>query len=242
MGTPLVIAHRGDSSRALENSTEAVRLALSLPVDMIEIDIRKSRDNGLYLMHDRDTGRTADRKMDIEQSQSDEIARVRLKNGEAVPTLTDILRLVSGKAGLNLEIKSDDAGALCAWLIHQTGYQGRVLISSFKEKEIFEARRVNPGLLTSQIFNSFSLEKVNEYKTKGFRVISLRGKTVNQGLVEVCHEKKIKVFVWTLDREEEIKKFIALGVDGIYSNRPALLKRLVEAHPKQSSPFMPRES
>lgn len=242
MPAPLVIAHRGDSSRALENSYAAVRLALSLPVDMIEIDIRKSRDNGLYLMHDRDTGRTADRNMDIEQSRSAEIARVKLNNGEAVPTLTDILRLVSGKAGLNLEIKSDDAGALCAGLIHQTGYQGRALISSFKEKEVFEARRVNPGLLTSQIFNSFSPEKVNEYKAKGFRVISLRGKTVNQELVEVCHKKKIKVFVWTLDREEEIKKFIALGVDGIYSNRPALLKRLVEAYLKQSSPIMVWES
>lgn len=229
MRTPLVIAHRGDSSRALENSTEAVRLALSLPADMIEIDIRKSRDNGLYLMHDRDTGRTADRKMDIEQSRSDEIARVRLKNDETVPTLRDILRLVSGKAGLNVEIKSDGAGALCAGLILQAGYGGRILISSFKEKELFKARRVNPGLLTSQIFDSFSPEDVKGYKARGYRVISLSRKTVNEELVAVCHEKKIKVFVWTLDREEEIKKFIAWGVDGIYSNRPALLKRLVEA-------------
>jgi glycerophosphoryl diester phosphodiesterase len=242
MPAPLVIAHRGDSSRALENSFAAVRLALSIPVDMIEIDIRMSRDNGLYLMHDKDTGRTADRKMNIEQSRSDEIAQVRLNNSEAVPSLTEILRLVSGKAGLNMEIKSDDAGALCAGLILQTGYRGLVLISSFKGKEVFEARRVNPGLLTSQIFDSFSPAEVNEYKAKGYRVISLRGKTVHRELVEACHEKEIKVFVWTLDREKEIEKFIAMGVDGIYSNRPVLLKRLVAAYPKQSSPIMPRES
>ena len=93
--------------------------------------------------------------MDIEQSRSDEIAQVRLKNGETVPTLTDILELVSGQAGLNVEIKGDGAGALCAGLILQAGYRGWILISSFKEKELFEARRVNPGLLTSQIFDSF---------------------------------------------------------------------------------------
>jgi len=242
MVAPLVIAHRGDSSRALENSTEAVRLALSLPVDMIEIDLRKSRDNRLYLMHDKDTGRTADRKMDIEQSQSDEIAQVKLNNGEAVPTLTDILGLVSGKAVLNIEIKSDGAGGLCAGQILRTGYRGQILISSFKEREVVEARRVNPGLLTSQIFDSFSPEEVNGYKAKGYRVISLRKKTVHEELVAVCHEKRIKVFVWTLDREDQIKKFIAWGVDGIYSNRPAVLKRLVEAYSKQSSPFMLRES
>ncbi len=62
MPTPLVIAHRGDSSNALENSLEAIHRALSLPVDMIEIDIRKSRDNDLYVMHDKLTGRTAEKE------------------------------------------------------------------------------------------------------------------------------------------------------------------------------------
>lgn len=233
MRAPLVIAHRGDSSRALENSTEAVSLALSLNVDMIEIDLRKSRDHKLYVMHDYDTGRTADRKMDIEQSHSDEIAYVRLNNGEAVPTLGDILRLVAGKAGLNIEIKSDGAGSLCAREIFQTDYGGRVLISSFKEREVLDARRVNPGILTSQIFDSFSSEEVSGYKAKGYHVISLRKKTVNEKLITAFHAKKIKVFVWTLDKEEEINKFIAWGVDGIYSNRPAMLKRMVDAFSKQ---------
>ncbi len=65
MHRPLVIAHRGDSSRALENSLEAFRLALALRVDMIEFDIRKSRDNQLYVMHDKETGRTAEKNITI---------------------------------------------------------------------------------------------------------------------------------------------------------------------------------
>src|SRR3989304_1700260 len=155
MHAPLVIAHRGDSSRALENSTEAVRLALSLPADMIEIDIRKSRDNVLYVMHDKDTGRTSDRNINIEQSTSDEIALVRLKNGEPISSLDDVLRLVAGRGGLHIEVKR------------------------------------------------------------------------NGELIAACHERKIRVYVWTVDEEDEIKKFITWGVDGIYSNRPAVLKRLV---------------
>ena len=93
MPKPLVIAHRGDSSRALENSLDAFRLALSLPVDMIEFDVRKSRDNVLYVMHDKETGRTADGSLDIEKAVSDDISRLRLKNGEAIPTLNDVLTL-----------------------------------------------------------------------------------------------------------------------------------------------------
>src|SRR5512137_2272292 len=98
MPKPLVIAHRGDSSRALENSLAAFRLALSIPVDMIEFDIRKSRDNVLYVMHDRETGRTANVNIDIEKAVSDDISLIRLKNGEAIPTLNDVLALVDGKA------------------------------------------------------------------------------------------------------------------------------------------------
>ncbi len=233
MHTPLVIAHRGDSSRALENSTEAVRLALSLPADMIEIDIRKSRDNVLYLMHDKDTGRTADQNVDIEQSTSDEIARIRLKNGEPVPVLMDILKLVSGKVGLNIEIKSDGAGGLCAGHLLGAGYRGHVLISSFKEREVIDTRRVMPSLLTSEIFDSFALKDVSGYKAKGYNVISLKKKTVSEELIGAFHERKIKVYVWTVDDEDEMKKFITWDVDGIYSNRPDVLKRLVEESSKQ---------
>ena len=233
MHAPLIIAHRGDSSRALENSTEAVRLALSLPVDMIEIDIRKSRDNVLYVMHDKDTGRTADQNIDIEQSTSDEIGHVKLKNGESIPVLMDILGLVSGTVGLNIEIKSDGAGGLCAGHLLGAGYRGPMLVSSFKEREVLDARRVMPGLVASEIFDSFTLKDVNGYKAKGYSVISLKKKILNEELMAACHERKIRVYVWTVDEEDEMNKFITWGVDGIYSNKPAVLKRLVEEHSKQ---------
>ena len=232
MYAPLIIAHRGDSSRALENSTEAVRLALSLPVDMIEIDIRKSRDNVLYVMHDKDTGRTSDRNINVEQSTSDEIALVRLKNGEPIPSLDDVLRLVAGRVGLNIEIKSDGAGAVLSRHLFHYRYSGYILVSSFSESEVRSARGVMLDLPISVIFDTFSAHDLPVYADKGYSVISLKKNTVNEELIAACHERKIKVYVWTVDEEDEIKKFITWGVDGIYSNRPAVLKRLVESHSK----------
>jgi glycerophosphoryl diester phosphodiesterase len=227
MSLPLVIAHRGDSSRAPENSREAVRLALSLPADMIELDVRKSRDNQLYVIHDRETGRTADRNIDIEQAEADEIAGVKLKNGEPVPTLKEILELVAGKAGLNLEIKSDGAGGLCAAQLAGSGYRGKVLISSFKEREVLDARRVMPSLAFSEIFDDFTTNDLGRYAAKGYGVVSLRKKTVTKMLVDACHGRGVKVYVWTVDDEDEMRKFIEWGVDGIYSNKPSVLKELL---------------
>lgn len=227
MPKPLVIAHRGDSSRALENSIEAFRLALSVPVDMIEFDIRKSRDNVLYVMHDKETGRTAEGNIDIERSTADEIARIRLKNGEPVPTLADALAFMAGRVGLNIEIKSEGAGGLAAAHLVGAGYRGVLLLSSFQEREVLDARRVMPDVPVSGIFDGFSPSEVSAYRSKGYRQISLNRKTVSQELIGRCHEVNISVYVWTVDDEEDMKRLISWGVDGIYSNRPALLRAVV---------------
>jgi glycerophosphoryl diester phosphodiesterase len=229
MHIPLVIAHRGDSSNALENSLEAVRRALSLPADMIELDIRKTRDNALFVMHDTLTGRTAGNDINIERATSDAVGRIRLNNGEPVPTLTDVIKTVAGSAGLNLEIKSDGAGLLTAEYFASSDYDGYVLISSFREDEVLAVRRVLPSMPTSIIFDVFTARDVPSYKERGYRIISLRKKTVSEKLVNVCHEQGVDVYVWTVDDIDEMRKFISWGVDGIYSNKPGVLKKLVDS-------------
>jgi len=227
MPKPLVIAHRGDSSRALENSLEAFRLALSIPVDMIEFDIRKSRDNILYVMHDRETGRTADADINIEKSVSSAIAELRLKNGEPVPMLSDVLALVDGRAGLNIEVKSEGAGALVASQLAASAHSGQVLVSSFKEREVVEARLVSPGIAVAGIFDVFGMRDAGTYKAKGYDIVSLSSRTVSRELVDHCHGIGLLVYVWTVDNEKEMEKFLLWGVGGIYSNKPEVLKRIV---------------
>ena len=227
MRSPLVIAHRGDSSRAVENSLEAFRLALSIPVDMIELDLRMSRDEVLYVMHDKHTGRTADGNIDIEESTSQEMSRIRLKNGEPVPTLDDVLKLVAGKVGINLEIKSDGAGTAVARHLFHYRYSGYILLSSFNESEVQSARGVMIDLPLAVIYETFAVRHIAEYRSKGYHVISLRKNRVNERLIIACHEQGIQVYTWTVDDEEEMKQLIDWGVDGIYTNRPAVLKDLI---------------
>ena len=227
MYMPIVIAHRGDSSRALENSLEALRLALSLSVDMVEIDIRKSMDDELYVMHDKHTGRTSDKNVDIEKSRSDEISRVKLKNGEHIPTLKDVLSLFTGNVGLNLEIKSEGAGRLAAEHLRDSGYRGPVLISSFLEKEILAVRGVAPFISISGIFDTFTVQNLTAYCAKRYSLISLRKKTVSRELIIACHDHGIKIYVWTVDDQADMEKFITWGVDGIYTNKPSLLKEML---------------
>jgi glycerophosphoryl diester phosphodiesterase len=227
MPKPLVIAHRGDPTHGLENSLNAFRLALSVPVDMIEFDVRKGRDNTLYIMHDRDTGRTADRNINIEKAMPDEIARVRLKNGEPIPTLHDVLTEVAGAAALNIEIKSKGAGALIAEHLKGTGYQGNFILSSFQEQEVIDAQKALPGVQVAGVFDTFIPSEISAYQRKGYRFISLNKKTVTRELVALLHDQGIKVYVWTVDDESEMKELIFWDADGIYSNDPARLRKVV---------------
>jgi len=117
---------------------------------------------------------------------------------------------------------------LTAQYLLTSGYDGYVLISSFKEEEVLAVRRAAPTIPTSLIFDVFKVRDVPLYKERGYTIISLRKKTVNKELVSVCHEHGIEVYVWTVDEDDEMKELISWGVDGIYSNRPGVLKRIVQ--------------
>jgi glycerophosphoryl diester phosphodiesterase len=227
MSRPLVIAHRGDASESLENSLESVHRSLAYPVDMIELDIRKSRDNALYVMHDKFTGRTAEKSINIEHSTSDVISKVHLINGEPIPTVGDVIKTVAGSAGLNFEIKSDGAGVILAHYFASSDYPGYVLISSFKEEEVRAVRHLMPAMPTAVIYDVFSVHEVTNYGKRGYGIISLRKNTVNEKLLKTCHEQGIDVYVWTVDEEDEMRQLISWGVDGIYSNRPGVLRTLL---------------
>ncbi len=229
MKTPLVIAHRGDSSTSLENSLAAIHRALSYPVDMIELDVRKSLDNVLYIMHDKTTARTCEHSVDMEKATSEEIGRIKLKNGEPIPTLRDVIKAVAGKAGINLEIKSEGAGLLTAEYLASSDYDGYVLVSSFHEDEVLSLRRALPRVPTSLIFDVFAVHDVPSYAEKGHSIISLRKMTASRKLIDACHEHGIDVYVWTVDEEDEMQHFISLDADGIYTNKPGVLKRLLQS-------------
>src|SRR3972149_4305095 len=91
---PIVIAHRGASRRALENSLEAFSLSLADRADMIELDVRLSADGEPVVVHDARTGRTARENLAVARWDTARLRKVRLRNGEPLPFLTDVPDLV----------------------------------------------------------------------------------------------------------------------------------------------------
>jgi glycerophosphoryl diester phosphodiesterase len=101
-----IIGHRGAAGLALENSHDSIQAALSHNIAAIEFDIQCTKDGKLVIMHDRHTGRTAEEKMHVREATLAELAELRLKNGQRIPTLEEIFSSIGNKKPLVLDIKS----------------------------------------------------------------------------------------------------------------------------------------
>jgi glycerophosphoryl diester phosphodiesterase len=100
-----IIAHRGASGLALENTLEAITAALELKIDAIEFDIRRTKDHKIVVMHDSTTGRIAEKNVNVHNVTLTELQKIRLHNGQAIPTLEKVLKLTHGKKHIVIDIK-----------------------------------------------------------------------------------------------------------------------------------------
>ncbi len=103
-----IIGHRGAAGIALENTAESIKAALKLPIDGMEIDVRRTKDGRLVVIHDEDTTRIGEEARFVAHTNLDDLKKVRLNNGEYLLTLEEALKLVNGKVPLILDLKAAD--------------------------------------------------------------------------------------------------------------------------------------
>ena len=229
---PLVIAHRGASRDAAENTLAAFRLALTQRADMIETDLHLTRDGEIVLVHD------------AELAGSDVTRLVRAEVRERapqVPTLDEALDAVGGRIPFNLEIKPrDDAdyGAVvevALRAVRRRGLQGDVLWSSFAPRALEMLREREPtarlGVLVAASEPVARLEPVAGAlalaRTLGAEAVHPHLPLVTSEIVAALRAAALAVHVFTVDELADMQRLVRLGVDGIFTNFPARLRGLL---------------
>jgi glycerophosphoryl diester phosphodiesterase len=223
-GAPVVAAHRGASHRALENSREAFSLAVAEGADAIECDVRLSADGVPVVVHDARTGRTARENLAVAACGADRLRQVRLKNGEALPFLADVLALVRGAAPVVIDSKVHGGVEASCRAIADTGYEGEVVLSSALREECLAARSLRPdlpcGLVTGRPSASdiaFCLRQtLSSIHPDHRRLSMLRARKVKEaGLLFVPY---------TVDDPATFFRLLDWGAAGVFSNRARDLK------------------
>lgn len=231
-----LIAHRGASGHAPENTLAAFRLALEMGAKAIELDVHKTKDGELAVIHDFDLKRVARRRGRLRDLTLREAAAVDIGSwfdrrfaSERVPRLEEVLDLVEGKAQLHIELKKGSSlypgiEERTVDLLRRRDAWTWTVISSFDHKALFKVRSLDErarlgylrGALTTLRRSLSDLAKL-----KG-ESLHMSRRQASPKAVRAAHERGLKVLIYTVNTSKDAARLAHMGVDGIFSNFPEL--------------------
>ena len=208
-----------------ENTLLSFKKALELTVDAIELDVYVCKTGELVVIHDDKVDRTTNGKGYVMEKTFDELRNLDAGKGGKIPTLSEVLNLVGGKIKVNIELKGVGTAKPVSDLIEDyvcnNGWKyDDFMVSSFNHYELKEFKELIPcvkiGALIVGIPIGFAefAEKINASS------VNLCVEFINQEFVDDAHKRGMRVYVWTVNDADEIKRIKSLGVDGIFSNFP----------------------
>ena len=227
---PIAFAHRGGASDNPENTLPAFQHAVDLGYTYLETDVHATSDGVLVAFHDNDLARTCDRPGLISELPWAEVSTARVDGREPIPLFHDLVESFPG-ARFNIDCKADQAVAPLVQTLKRFDCLDRVCLGSFSDRRL---RRLRTAL-GSRVCTSFG-----PLQTAAFRFlrgwapwggqvaqlpVAMRGiRLVTAQTVAQAHRRGLQVHVWTIDDPAEMERLLDLGVDGIMTDRPAVLK------------------
>jgi glycerophosphoryl diester phosphodiesterase len=246
MRVPWVIAHRGASGHAPENTLAAFRRAVELGAGFIETDLHLTRDAKFVAIHDATLERTTNGVGSIHDATLADLRRLdaglwydREFSGEHIPTLAEVLDFSrENDVVFYLEIKYDVAWGMHHSLvaeIRNANNAHRTIVISFDPSTVAAVRRVDPsimvGLLANQTDHEVQPDLVKTALRAGARQICLHSSLLTAETVERAHQSDLHVVAWTINEAESMRAAIRAGADGIMTDLPDRLRALLEPDP-----------
>ncbi len=236
---PLVVAHRGASAVAPENSMAAFRAALDAGAEVVEFDLYLSADGHVVLFHDRDLKRIAGIDKTPGELTLDELRQLDVGSwmdsrfaGERIPTLDEALELIRGKARVHMDLKVDGLGKPIAEALERTGFPIEdALLGPWTEAHLGDIRRHLPHapvVFIGSVPEEYSAAWMDRQVELGAGGFSMNWSTLSARFLGHARQRGLPVFAWTINDPQEIEAAILAGVDGVVTDDPALARRLIE--------------
>ena len=212
----------------------AFQRAIDLGYTYLETDVHVTADDVVVAFHDDDLLRTCGRPGRISELPWSQVATARVDGCEPVPRLDELLATWPA-ARLNIDCKTDRASEPLAGVLHRAGALDRVCVASFSDRRTARLRRrLGPALCTAAGPRELALLRLGGYAGRSWQAAQVpvkqgRVTVVNHRFVATAHRRGVPVHVWTIDDPVEMARLLDLGVDGLFTDRPAALKDLLVA-------------
>ncbi len=232
------MAHRGFDLDGLENSLRAFEAAVELGYRYVETDVHATRDDHLVAFHDDTLDRATDRVGSIAEMSWREVSRARIGGLEPIPLLEDLLGAWP-EARVNIDPKHDAAVDPLVAAVERTSAHDRVCVAAFSDARLARVRRLTGNrVCTASGPREIARVRVAAYGIPTGRVAAAacvqvpvrhgRVRLVDRRFLAAAHRRSLQVHVWTIDDAVEMERLLHLGVDGIMTDRPAVLKEVLQ--------------
>ena len=220
---PLIFGHRGSPFEAPENTISSIKKAIAANVGAVEIDVHKTKDNVLVVIHDDKVDRTTNGRGFVKDFTLKDLKKLNINNDEKIPTLQEIIDFVKGKIKIVVEIKQKNIEKDVVSLLEKNNFIDKAYVISFYHGAVKKAKELDNRVKTGVLFNKKVADPCSRIRGANADAIVINYKYVGIGLVKKVHKENFKVFVWNIDTIEDLKNMLKLNVDGIGSNKPGLL-------------------
>jgi glycerophosphoryl diester phosphodiesterase len=218
----LKIGHRGAKAYEPENTLRSFKYAVDLGVDAVELDVRKTKDNQLVVIHNADVDKTTDGSGSVNELTLEEIKKLVTDKGEQIPTLGEVLDSVGKQVKVLVELKETGVEEKVLSLVREKGLKENVIITSFHEDALRKIRELDDDVATGLIYVRHKNPIQAALNLKAEYLLPLYRFTHSANVTK-AHENGLKVIVWTINNKEEVAEYKKKGVDGIASDRPDIL-------------------
>ena len=245
---PLAMAHRGGAIEHLENAMPAFQACVDLGYRYVETDVQVTADGVLVAFHDATLERVTDRTGRLDQLAWEQVARARIGGREPIVRLEDLMGAWPD-VRFNLDIKAAGALAPLVRSVRRLKVQDRICLGSFSDARLAAARRLfGPEVCTSLGPRGVAALRLSSYSPRAAGLarfqagcaqvpLQLGGRAlVDERFLAAAHARGLQVHVWTVDSPDECTALLDLGVDGVMTDRPRMLRELLEARGQ----WMPR--
>lgn len=238
----LNIAHRGASALAPENTIAAFEKAVELGADAIELDLHISRDGELVIIHDDTLDRTTDGHGPVHARSLQELRQLDAGRwfgesfaGQRIPMLAEVLERFAGTIPLALEVKAGSAffrgieeRVISVLREHQVISQ--VAVASFDHHALLKLKELEPSLRTAALLVGRPMSMPIIARECGADAMALECGLITRREVDACRAVGLQVMAWVVNEPARMRYFIDLGVDGIITDRPDLLRQAMTEH------------
>jgi glycerophosphoryl diester phosphodiesterase len=223
-----IVGHRGAAGLALENSRESIEAALSMPIDALEFDIRRTRDSKIVVIHNATTERIAEHKLTINDSTLAELQALRLRNGQHISTLEETLRLIGGKMPVVIDIKDNGVAEELLHIVARFP-KTHIMFTGRKYTELAAIHRARPDIPFLVQHHFDPLEIIHTAKSMGATGISLNMWLTNPLTYRLAKKAGLDVYVYTINHGWLVRFFRLFYPDvAIFTNFPGRFAELRE--------------